>query len=108
MLSLQVSLSVRSCACAPIDVHSSAAVFVPLSTCTSVLLCMWPLSTYTPALTPACTACLHCLPALASLTQDEAERGGCVGLDVSSGEPADPHLSGVLDNFIVKRQILQR
>ncbi|KAI3427025.1 hypothetical protein D9Q98_006967 [Chlorella vulgaris] len=39
--------------------------------------------------------------------QDEAERGGCVGLDVSSGEPADPHLSGVLDNYIVKRQILQ-
>jgi len=31
-----------------------------------------------------------------------------VGLDVASGEPSDPHLSGVLDNYIVKRQILQR
>ena len=40
--------------------------------------------------------------------QEEHERGGCVGLDVASGEPADPHLSGVLDNYIVKRQILQR
>lgn len=31
-----------------------------------------------------------------------------MGLDVASGEPADPHLAGVLDNYIVKRQILQR
>lgn len=41
-------------------------------------------------------------------SQEEHERGGCVGLDVASGEPSDPHLSGVLDNYIVKRQILQR
>lgn len=40
--------------------------------------------------------------------QEEAERGGCVGLDVATGEPADPHLGGVLDNYVVKRQILQR
>ena len=31
-----------------------------------------------------------------------------MGLDVSSGEPADPHLGGIFDNYIVKRQILQR
>ncbi len=42
------------------------------------------------------------------IVQEEAERGGCVGLDVASGEPADPHLSGVLDNYVVKKQILQR
>lgn len=78
--------------CAPIDVpHSSAAVPVA------------PIDLHSSA-----QPCLHCLPALSTLTQDEAERGGCVGLDVSSGEPADPHLSGVLDNYIVKRQILQR
>ena len=42
--------------------------------------------------------------------QEEHERGGgaCVGLDVASGEPGDPHLTGVLDNYCVKRQILQR
>lgn len=39
--------------------------------------------------------------------QEEVEAGGCVGLDVSTGEPADPHLMGVMDNYIVKRQILQ-
>ena len=27
---------------------------------------------------------------------------------MATGEPADPHLVGVLDNYIVKRQILQR
>lgn len=47
---------------------------------------------------------VRCLPP----PQEAAEHGGCVGLDVASGEPADPHLNGVLDNYIVKRQILQR
>ena len=40
--------------------------------------------------------------------QEEAEAGSCVGLDVGSGEPADPHLGGIFDNYLVKRQILQR
>ena len=40
--------------------------------------------------------------------QEEAEAGACVGLDVGSGEPADPHLGGIFDNYTVKRQILQR
>lgn len=40
--------------------------------------------------------------------QEEHEKGLCVGLDVSTGEPADPHMGGILDNYIVKRQILQR
>lgn len=38
---------------------------------------------------------------------EEQEQGGCVGLDVASGEPMDPHLSGVFDNYLVKRQIIQ-
>lgn len=39
---------------------------------------------------------------------EEAEAGGCVGLDVATGDPTDPHLTGVFDNYIVKKQILQR
>jgi len=40
--------------------------------------------------------------------QEEHERGAAVvGLDVSTGEPLDPTLSGIYDNYIVKRQILQ-
>lgn len=50
----------------------------------------------------------HLPAACLCVVQEEHERGGCVGLDVASGEPADPHLAGVLDNYIVKRQILQR
>lgn len=38
---------------------------------------------------------------------EEAEAGGCVGLDVASGEAIDPHLTGVFDNYLVKRQIIQ-
>ena len=30
-----------------------------------------------------------------------------VGLDVSTGEPLDPVLSGIYDNYLVKKQILQ-
>lgn len=30
-----------------------------------------------------------------------------VGLDVGTGEPADPSLAGVFDNYLVKRQMLQ-
>ena len=30
-----------------------------------------------------------------------------VGFDVSTGEPFDPTLAGVYDNYIVKKQILQ-
>ena len=40
--------------------------------------------------------------------QEEHEAGSCVGLDLSTGEPADPHLAGILDNYCVKKQILQR
>lgn len=30
-----------------------------------------------------------------------------MGLDVSTGEPLDPVLSGIYDNYLVKKQILQ-
>jgi len=38
--------------------------------------------------------------------QDEHDRGSAAGLDVVTGEPMDPVLSGVLDNYIVKVQML--
>ena len=38
---------------------------------------------------------------------EEHESGACVGLDVATGEAMDPHLSGVFDNYLVKKQILQ-
>ena len=38
---------------------------------------------------------------------EEHESGACVGFDIATGEPIDPHLSGVFDNYLVKRQIVQ-
>jgi len=38
---------------------------------------------------------------------EEQANGVCAGFDISSGLPIDPHLSGVYDNYIVKRQVLQ-
>lgn len=38
--------------------------------------------------------------------QDEADKGNVVGLDISSGEPCDPTVAGIWDNFIVKQQML--
>ena len=37
----------------------------------------------------------------------EEEGGTAVGLDVSTGEPTDPSLIGVFDNYLVKQQMLQ-
>lgn len=39
--------------------------------------------------------------------QAEEEAGTSVGLDIASGEPTDPTLLGIFDNFLVKQQILQ-
>jgi T-complex protein 1 subunit zeta len=41
------------------------------------------------------------------IMQEEHENGNVVGLDVSTGEPLDPVLSGIYDNYLVKKQILQ-
>lgn len=38
---------------------------------------------------------------------EEQESGACAGLDISTGEATDPHLVGVFDNYLVKRQIIQ-
>lgn len=38
---------------------------------------------------------------------EEQENGLCAGIDVATGEAADPHLAGVFDNYLVKRQIIQ-
>ncbi|KAH8119203.1 chaperonin-containing T-complex zeta subunit Cct6 [Phellopilus nigrolimitatus] len=38
--------------------------------------------------------------------QDEAAEGNVVGLDLQSGEPIDPTVEGIWDNYRVKRQML--
>jgi T-complex protein 1 subunit zeta len=38
--------------------------------------------------------------------QDEHDRGSAAGLDVATGEPLDPVLAGIYDNYIVKVQML--
>lgn len=44
--------------------------------------------------------------AVIALAEEQAA-GSCVGFDVASGLPNDPHVTGVYDNYIVKRQVLQ-
>ena len=39
--------------------------------------------------------------------QEEHERGTQVGLDLSTGDPLDPRALGILDNYLVKKQIIQ-
>lgn len=48
---------------------------------------------------PACL-CRTCV-----CLQEEFENGNVVGLDVTTGEPFDPIMGGVLDNYIVKKQV---
>jgi T-complex protein 1 subunit zeta len=38
--------------------------------------------------------------------QEEHERGNVVGFDIATGEPLDPQMAGIYDNYIVKRQII--
>lgn len=38
--------------------------------------------------------------------QEECEQGCVVGLDVDSGEPMDPTVAGVYDNYTVKQQLI--
>ena len=38
--------------------------------------------------------------------QDEQAEGNTVGLDLQSGEPFDPTVEGIWDNYRVKRQML--
>lgn len=37
--------------------------------------------------------------------QEEHERGNAAGLDVTTGEPFQPDMAGVFDNYIVKKQV---
>ena len=39
--------------------------------------------------------------------QEEYEKGSKVGLDISTGEPLDPQMAGIFDNYRVKRQIIE-
>lgn len=38
--------------------------------------------------------------------QGEHDRGNVVGLSQHTGEPIDPQMEGIFDNYSVKRQIL--
>jgi len=44
---------------------------------------------------------------LVCFMQEEYERGSKVGLDVSTGEPLDPQMAGIFDNYLVKKQVIQ-
>ena len=44
---------------------------------------------------------------LLQLLQEEYERGSKVGLDISTGEPLDPQMAGIFDNYLVKKQVIQ-
>lgn len=44
---------------------------------------------------------------LLHLLQEEYERGSKVGLDISTGEPLDPQMAGIFDNYLVKKQVIQ-
>eukprot|EP01025_Chloroclados_australasicus_P024321 TRINITY_DN2441_c0_g1_i3.p1 TRINITY_DN2441_c0_g1~~TRINITY_DN2441_c0_g1_i3.p1 ORF type:complete len:532 (+),score=72.99 TRINITY_DN2441_c0_g1_i3:114-1709(+) len=39
--------------------------------------------------------------------QEEIENGNVVGFNISTGEPCDPVMAGVYDNYIVKKQMIQ-
>lgn len=38
--------------------------------------------------------------------QGEHDRGNIVGLNQHSGDPIDPQMEGIFDNYSVKRQII--
>lgn len=38
--------------------------------------------------------------------QGEHDRGNIVGLNQNTGEPIDPQIEGIYDNYSVKRQII--
>lgn len=40
------------------------------------------------------------------LFQGEHDRGNVVGLCQNTGEPIDPQMEGIFDNYAVKRQII--
>jgi len=39
--------------------------------------------------------------------QDEHAKGNVVGIDIATGDPMDPTLLGIYDNYLVKKQIIQ-
>ena len=47
--------------------------------------------------------CCH----FATFSQEENEKGVVCGLDCATGEPMDPAMAGIYDNYIVKKQIMQ-
>lgn len=43
---------------------------------------------------------------LTVIIQGEHDKGNVVGLNQHTGEPIDPHMEGIFDNYSVKRQII--
>ncbi|KAL6213767.1 hypothetical protein ACLB2K_013209 [Fragaria x ananassa] len=43
---------------------------------------------------------------MSMLVRGEHERGNIVGLNHHTGEPIDPQMEGIFDNYSVKRQII--
>jgi len=41
-----------------------------------------------------------------ALMQSEHDKGNVVGLNLQDGEPIDPQLAGIFDNYSVKRQLI--
>ena len=50
--------------------------------------------------------CSHFLLLLLPALKDEQAQGHVVGIDLESGEPFDPTVEGIWDNYRVKRQML--
>jgi len=50
--------------------------------------------------------CSHVLLLLLPALKDEQAQGHVVGIDLESGEPFDPTVEGIWDNYRVKRQML--
>jgi len=51
---------------------------------------------------------LYCFPQECIIKlQEETDKGVVCGLDCVTGEPMDPTLAGIYDNYIVKKQIMQ-
>lgn len=53
-----------------------------------------------------CWSCRYDAQDVLIKLQEEHERGNVVGFDIATGEPLDPQVAGIYDNYIVKRQII--
>lgn len=47
-----------------------------------------------------------CLTEFVLCVQSEHDKGNVVGVSLVDGEPIDPQLAGIFDNYSVKRQLI--